>query len=218
MRTTTDTFTGKPFRWNDVVEVLQGGHLVRVPARMTTRTFTYLNPSRVPAELLATLNPAGAGHGAGEQAFELVDTVQRRIPNFPPDPPDTPHTDAQAAPDSLASYSLDAGKEEPMTTDPTTDPTNYVDGICLACDDGNCQSCYGNCRCPNCTVEGGQDFTDHDFVVGAVLAQIEDMPLPQRLRVLVECLNIVATGIRAGWDYTYHADISADIEYWVGDK
>ena len=52
MRTTTDTYTGRPFRWNMTVEV--GG--IDVPARCTARTLTYLHPDRVRPALLALLN------------------------------------------------------------------------------------------------------------------------------------------------------------------
>ena len=52
MRTTKDTLTGKPFRYNAVVIVEN----VRVPARYTTRSCVNLHPSRVPAKLLAELN------------------------------------------------------------------------------------------------------------------------------------------------------------------
>ena len=52
MKTTTDTFTGKPFRWNCTTEV----HGVTTPAYETTRAATYLHPDRVPADLLNKLN------------------------------------------------------------------------------------------------------------------------------------------------------------------
>jgi hypothetical protein len=55
-RVTTDTYTGKRFRWNETA--LLGGWVV--PARCTSKTFTELHPDRVPAKLLAELNP-GAG-------------------------------------------------------------------------------------------------------------------------------------------------------------
>lgn len=54
-RTTTDTYTGEPFRWNDVV--LVGS--VRTVAKSSRRAGVemWLDPSRVPAELLRELNP-----------------------------------------------------------------------------------------------------------------------------------------------------------------
>ena len=56
MRTTTDTLTGKPFRWNDTVRVKSDGHLIRVPARCTARSSTHLHPDRVLPKLLLELN------------------------------------------------------------------------------------------------------------------------------------------------------------------
>ncbi len=53
MRTTTDTYTGKRFRWNTTA--LMYGWIV--PARMTSRGFTELHPDRVPPKLLRELNP-----------------------------------------------------------------------------------------------------------------------------------------------------------------
>lgn len=55
MRTTTDTYTRKPFRWNTTA--LMDGWVV--PARCTSRSFTELHPDRVLPALLAKLNPAG---------------------------------------------------------------------------------------------------------------------------------------------------------------
>lgn len=52
MRTTQDILTGQKFRWNETLTV--GG--VVVPARITSRSSTYLHPSRVPPTLLAELN------------------------------------------------------------------------------------------------------------------------------------------------------------------
>jgi hypothetical protein len=52
-RVTTDTLTGKKFRWNHTV--VFAGHTV--PARSTARRSTWLHPSRVPPALLAELNP-----------------------------------------------------------------------------------------------------------------------------------------------------------------
>lgn len=57
MRTTTDTYTGKPFRWNATCVHQKDGKFIRVPARYTSRTAEWLHPSRVPAKLLAELNP-----------------------------------------------------------------------------------------------------------------------------------------------------------------
>lgn len=55
MRTTTDLYTGKPFRWNDVVRIRDFDILT--PARYTSRTATHLDPHRVPVKLLRELNP-----------------------------------------------------------------------------------------------------------------------------------------------------------------
>jgi hypothetical protein len=52
MRTTTDTYTGKPFRWNE--EVRFKGFVV--PCRSTTRDSVWLHPARVPDKLLRELN------------------------------------------------------------------------------------------------------------------------------------------------------------------
>lgn len=59
MRTTTDTLTGKPFRWNTTVRCTYGRKQWQLPCRCTTRTNTWLAPDRVPAKLLAELNPNG---------------------------------------------------------------------------------------------------------------------------------------------------------------
>lgn len=59
MRRTIDLQTGKPFRWNDTVQVRAYGRYWVVPARHTQRVADYLHPDRVPATLLARLN-----HGA----------------------------------------------------------------------------------------------------------------------------------------------------------
>jgi hypothetical protein len=65
MRVTTDTHTGKPFRWNDTcVVVTDDGRKVVVPARYTSREARHLHPSRVPTSLLAKLNPQACPHGA----------------------------------------------------------------------------------------------------------------------------------------------------------
>jgi hypothetical protein len=53
MKTTIDTLTGKPFRYNDTVNYM--GQIV--PARITSRTSAHLAPDRVPPRLLAKLNP-----------------------------------------------------------------------------------------------------------------------------------------------------------------
>jgi hypothetical protein len=54
MKTTIDTYTGKRFRWNETV--FYAGFVV--PARCTSRTAEHLHPHRVPAKLLARLNPS----------------------------------------------------------------------------------------------------------------------------------------------------------------
>ena len=53
MRTTTDTRTGKRFRWNTTVKV--DGLLV--PAGSTRRKSTWFHPNRVSKQLLRELNP-----------------------------------------------------------------------------------------------------------------------------------------------------------------
>ena len=52
MKVTTDTHTGKPFRWNTTVEYF--GFVV--PARSTPLVDTCLHPARVPVKLLRKLN------------------------------------------------------------------------------------------------------------------------------------------------------------------
>jgi hypothetical protein len=52
MRKTTDTKTGKPFRWN--VTILIDG--LRVPARRTSRGRAHLTPDRVLPQVLWRLN------------------------------------------------------------------------------------------------------------------------------------------------------------------
>lgn len=57
MKTTTDTFTGKPFRWNSTCQYeLNDGQRWVVPQRMTNRTAMWLHPERVVPRLLAALN------------------------------------------------------------------------------------------------------------------------------------------------------------------
>jgi hypothetical protein len=57
MKVTTDTFTGKPFRWNSVCWVeLKDGRAGYVPQRCTTRGCEWLHPDRVPEKLYAKLN------------------------------------------------------------------------------------------------------------------------------------------------------------------
>lgn len=51
-RTTTDTYTGKPFRWNETVRY--DGYVV--PCKSTKNDSVWLHPSRVPDDLLAELN------------------------------------------------------------------------------------------------------------------------------------------------------------------
>jgi hypothetical protein len=59
MRTTTDTYTDKPFRWNETVVIVneERGTRIVTPSRETTRTSTWLHPTRVPFALLQELNP-----------------------------------------------------------------------------------------------------------------------------------------------------------------
>lgn len=58
MKSTTDTYTGKRFRYNETVRYMG----LNVPARMTKTSSTHLAPDRVPATLLATLNPTTPEH------------------------------------------------------------------------------------------------------------------------------------------------------------
>jgi hypothetical protein len=53
MKTTTDTFTGKRFRYNEIVSYLG----FKVPGRTTARTSTHLAPGRIEPKLWARLNP-----------------------------------------------------------------------------------------------------------------------------------------------------------------
>jgi hypothetical protein len=55
MKTTTDTYTGKRFRWNETVRETRTGLLT--PSRCTSRDSTWLHPGRVPVALLRELNP-----------------------------------------------------------------------------------------------------------------------------------------------------------------
>ena len=58
MKTTIDTFTGKPFRYNSVcLYRLNDGSEWNVPERQTSRSATWLHPGRTKPELLASLNP-----------------------------------------------------------------------------------------------------------------------------------------------------------------
>ena len=64
MRTTTDTLTGKPFRWNSTcVHIADDDTRLVVPQRMTTRDANWLHPSRVLPSLLAKLNPKTQAEG-----------------------------------------------------------------------------------------------------------------------------------------------------------
>lgn len=60
MRTTKDTMTGKPFRWNGTCILKTPHGAFTVPQRMTSRTSVHLHPSRVPANLLSKLNDGRA--------------------------------------------------------------------------------------------------------------------------------------------------------------
>lgn len=58
MKTTTDTLTGKPFRYNSTdIHVSEDGTRTVVPARYTQSDAIWLHPNRTPAKLLARLNP-----------------------------------------------------------------------------------------------------------------------------------------------------------------
>lgn len=54
MKWTLDTLSGKRFYWNATVREKRSGLIV--PARESTDSFTYLDPSRVPSALLNELN------------------------------------------------------------------------------------------------------------------------------------------------------------------
>lgn len=71
MKTTKDTLTGKPFRWNStcILKTAHGDFVV--PQRMTARTAAYLHPSRIPERLLAELNE-GRDWPRGEMAQPLT--------------------------------------------------------------------------------------------------------------------------------------------------
>ena len=53
MKTTTDTYSGKQFRYNEIVSYLA----YNVPGRTTARTSTHLAPGRIQPKLWAQLNP-----------------------------------------------------------------------------------------------------------------------------------------------------------------
>ena len=64
MRTTIDTFTGKPFRWNAPVRMaMEGGHVLAVPGRFTDlrrkcpELVTHLAATKCITALLRELNP-----------------------------------------------------------------------------------------------------------------------------------------------------------------
>ena len=70
MKRTIDTYTGKEFRWNTVASYCGKW----VPARITSRTFRFLHPDRVPVQLLTDLNSDPSGqlpeqyrHMSGDQ-------------------------------------------------------------------------------------------------------------------------------------------------------
>lgn len=77
MKQTTDTFTGKPFRWNGT---MRAGHL-NVPARCTPQTAKHLHPHRVPAGLLAKLNPQVALLAAAARPINDADWGSERQVN-----------------------------------------------------------------------------------------------------------------------------------------
>ena len=57
MKTTTDTLTGKGFRWNTIVTFsYPDGATIKVPGRCTSSTEDFLHPARVRPALLAELN------------------------------------------------------------------------------------------------------------------------------------------------------------------
>jgi hypothetical protein len=77
MRSTTDTYTGKLFLWNDTILIrYPNGSRLATPARVTAHDSIYLDPSRVPASLLAELNPEIAQAFIGERV--TADTFAER--------------------------------------------------------------------------------------------------------------------------------------------
>jgi hypothetical protein len=77
MRSTTDTYTGKRFRWNETVLIAYpNGTRIATPSRLTTRDSIHLDPSRVPVDLLAELNPEIARAFIGERV--TADTFAER--------------------------------------------------------------------------------------------------------------------------------------------
>lgn len=57
MRTTTDTYTGKPFRYNQFVTSKSGDGWVNTVGRITSRTNVLLHPDRLTPAMFAKLNP-----------------------------------------------------------------------------------------------------------------------------------------------------------------
>jgi hypothetical protein len=74
MRTTMDMQSRKAFRWNTTVchRNDDGSHTF-VPARCTSQSLTHLHPSRVPAKLLAELNPLRVVNAAPDMLAALVE-------------------------------------------------------------------------------------------------------------------------------------------------
>ena len=54
-------------------------------------------------------------------------------------------------------------------------------------------------------MNGDQDFTDPEFVVGAVLAQIEDLPYEQQIAVLADALASIVGAMIAQSEDTANA-------------
>ncbi len=66
MKTTTDTYNGTRFEWNETVcYQLRDGTRWNVPARQTSSTAMHLHPSRVTPRLLAKLNNGRVWNGRG---------------------------------------------------------------------------------------------------------------------------------------------------------
>lgn len=62
MRSTTDTYTGKPFRYNQIVAVdmfrsTERRRRVNTVGRITSRTNQFLHPDRLTPAMFAQLNP-----------------------------------------------------------------------------------------------------------------------------------------------------------------
>lgn len=57
MRQTKDTYTGKPFRYNEIVSVPVNGQEFVTVGRVTPRVLTHLHPERLTPAMFRQLNP-----------------------------------------------------------------------------------------------------------------------------------------------------------------